>query len=157
MLKSPLNIVSLFSDDTLSRKLPKILLKFFSINFDVDGGRYHTLIMKLFVLRKFISSQIHSNSLISILKLGLNRERAKKKHTYQKRLTNGSWNVGGRLFPWNSLIWIVNLLLQLAVTTEKLWNKKNGIERGLKDIIEKNIKIHNIYIYNIWTVEEWDF
>ena len=65
MLKSPVNIVSLFSDDTLISELRRSSLKFVGRNFDVDGGRYHTLKRKLFVLGKFISSQIHSSSLTS--------------------------------------------------------------------------------------------
>ena len=65
MLKSLVNIVSLFFDDTLISELRRSLLRFVGRNFDVDGGRYHTLIRKLFVLGKFISSQIHSNSLTS--------------------------------------------------------------------------------------------
>ena len=65
MLKSPVNIVSLFSDDTLVSELRRSSLKFVGRNFDVGGGRYHTLIRKLFVLGKFISTQIHSNSFIS--------------------------------------------------------------------------------------------
>ena len=65
MLKSPVNIFSLFSDDTLISELRRSSLKFVGRNFDVDGGQYHTLIRKLFVLGKFISSQIHSNPLTS--------------------------------------------------------------------------------------------
>ena len=72
MLKSPVNIVSLFSDDTLIRDLGRSSLNFVGRNFDVDGDRYHTLIRKLFVLGKFISSQRNSNSLNSNLFLLIN-------------------------------------------------------------------------------------
>ena len=65
MLKSPVNIFSLFSDDTLISELRRSSLKFVGRNFDVDGDQYHTLIRKLFVLGKFISSQIYSNPLTS--------------------------------------------------------------------------------------------
>ena len=65
MSKSPVDIDSLFSDDTLISELRRSWLKFVGRNFDVDGSRYHALLGKLFVLGKFISSQIHSNSLIS--------------------------------------------------------------------------------------------
>ena len=65
MLKSLVNIVSFFSDDILISELGRSSLKFVGRNYDIDGGRYHTLIRKLFVLGKFISSQIHSNSLTS--------------------------------------------------------------------------------------------
>ena len=65
MLKSPVNIVSLFFDGTLISELRRSSLKFFGRNFDLDGGLCHTLIRKLFVLGKFVSSLIHSNSLIS--------------------------------------------------------------------------------------------
>ena len=58
------NTISLFSDDTLIGQLLS-LLKFFGINFDVSGSQYHTLTRELFVLGKFISSQRHSNLLIS--------------------------------------------------------------------------------------------
>ena len=64
MLKSPINIVSLFSDDALINELRRSSLKFVGRNFDVDGGQYHTLITKFSVLGKFISSQIDSNLLI---------------------------------------------------------------------------------------------
>ena len=62
MLKSPVNIISLFSDNTLISELRRSSLKFVGRNSDVDGDQYHTLIRKLFV---FLSSQIHSNSLTS--------------------------------------------------------------------------------------------
>ena len=50
MLKSPVNIVSLPSDNTFNSELRRSLLKFVGRNFNVDGGRYYTLIRKLFVL-----------------------------------------------------------------------------------------------------------
>ena len=59
------NIISLFSDDTLIGELLRSLLKFFGRNVDVSEGQYHTLTRELFVLGKFISSQRHSNLLIS--------------------------------------------------------------------------------------------
>ena len=43
MLKSPVNIVPLFSGDTLISELQRSSLKFVVRNFDVDGDRYHTL------------------------------------------------------------------------------------------------------------------
>ena len=43
MLKSPVNIVPLFSGDTLISELQRSSLKFVGRNFDVDGDRYHTL------------------------------------------------------------------------------------------------------------------
>ena len=43
MLKSPVNIVPLFSGDTLISELQRSSLKFVRRNFDVDGDRYHTL------------------------------------------------------------------------------------------------------------------
>ena len=67
MLKSPVDIVSLFSDDTLISELRRSSLKFVGRNFDVDGGRYHTMIRKLFVSGKFSLTQIHPNSLTSKL------------------------------------------------------------------------------------------
>ena len=39
MLKSLVNIVSLFFDDTLISELRRSLLRFVGRNFDVDGGR----------------------------------------------------------------------------------------------------------------------
>ena len=63
---------TLLYDDNLISELQKSLLKLFGRNFDVDKGRHHTLTMKLFLLGKFISSQIHSNSLISKSVLLLN-------------------------------------------------------------------------------------
>ena len=47
MLKSPVNIISLFYDDTLISELRRSSIKFVGRNFDVDGGRYHTLKRKL--------------------------------------------------------------------------------------------------------------
>ena len=72
MLKSPVNIISLFSDDTLISELRRSSLKFVGRNFDVDGGRYHTLIRKPFVSGKFILTEIHPNSLTSKLVLLIN-------------------------------------------------------------------------------------
>ena len=43
MLKSPVNIVPLFSGDTLISELQRSSLMFVVRNFDVDGDRYHTL------------------------------------------------------------------------------------------------------------------
>ena len=60
--------------------------------------------------------------------LGLNREGTKQKYTYQSKLKSR-----GRLCRSNSLICILPLLSQLTVTTKKLWGKKNGTERGLKN------------------------
>ena len=39
----------------------------------------------------------------------------------------------GKLCRSNALILILPLLSRLTVTTEKLWGKKNGTERGLND------------------------
>ena len=50
----------------------------------------------------------------------------------------------GRLCGSNSFIWILPLLSQLTVTTEKLWGKKNGTKQSSKngsiELREKNNK-----------------
>ena len=62
MLKYPVNIVFLFSNDTLISELRRSSLRFVGRNFHVDGGRYHTLIGKLFVLGKFTFKSVLLNN-----------------------------------------------------------------------------------------------
>ena len=62
--------------------------------------------------------------------LGLNQEGIRQKYTYQKRLTNRSRKVGVD-YATRIHLFEFSPLLQLTVTTAKLWGKKNGTKQSL--------------------------
>ena len=82
MLKSPVDIVSLFSDDTLISELRRSSLKFVGRNFDVDGGSIPYTEKETFCVREvyfkpntfqFINFQISpSNKWYAILYMNCN-------------------------------------------------------------------------------------
>ena len=71
--------------------------------------------------------------------LGLNREEIKQTLYLPKTVCKSELKDKCRLCQSNSLIWILPLLSRLSVTTKKMWRKKNGTQRDLK-----NQKIDNI-------------